>query len=71
MTTPYTRTVYATDSAAAQRAVSHMAKRDGLRVRTVQRVALVPSGTYLTPPRYTVTLAVDAMPALRDEVSCE
>lgn len=70
MTAPYAKTIYATDPASAQAAVKVLAKRDGYRVVDVTKVVPEPSSPdYL--PRYTVTLAVDPIPTLRDEVSCE
>ena len=71
MSAPYARTIYATDPASAQAAVKVLAKRDGYRVRTVRSVRLVPTARVDEMPRYTVTLAVDPIPTLRDEVSCE
>lgn len=71
-TTPYTRTIYAMDSAAAQAGVKHLAKRDGYRVRTVKSVRLVNAleleSVPPVMPRYTVTLAVDVAPG---RVVCE
>ena len=69
MTIDYTRTLYATDSAAAQFGVKHMAKRDGYRVRTVKAIRLAASPSDDAMPRYTVTLAVEPVPAL--EVACD
>jgi hypothetical protein len=62
MTTPYAKTIYATDPASAQAAVKVLAKRDGYRVRTVRSVRLVPTARVDEMPRYTVTLAVDPIP---------
>jgi hypothetical protein len=72
MTAPYARTIYATDPASAQAAVKVLAKRDGYRVVEVVRVRRVPAAEHTAHlRRYTVTLAVDPIPTLRDEVSCE
>jgi hypothetical protein len=73
MTIDYTRTVYAITADDAARAVRHMAKRDGLRTRTTKSVRLEGFEEGMDPrydqPRYTVTLAVDMVPAL--EVACD
>ena len=70
-TTAYSRTIYATDPASAQAAVKVLAKRDGYRVVEVVKVRRVPAAEHTAHihRRYTVTLAVDPIPTLRDD--CE
>ena len=73
MTAPYAKTISAPDSASAQAVVKVLAKRDGYRVVEVVKVRRVPAAEHTAHihRRYTVTLAVDPIPTLRDEAACE
>ena len=64
----YTKTVTAEDSVIAQGAVVALAVAEGYRVRTAKRVDLVDGTDW--PPRYSVTLAVEAR-ALVPASDCE
>lgn len=68
MTADYRRTVTAEDAVQAQSAVVALASVDGFRVRTVKGVRLADGTDW--PPRYTVTLAVEARPIVPPE-DCE